>query len=138
MNVIDGKGGKDRRVPMSVRLQAKLADLEILHGLGPKDHVFYGVRANGSGARRVLRDHPVGEGTFSRWWRRYLDEAGVTYRNPHVARHTCATHLRRRGLSADDLALVLGHESSRTTSDLYVQITPEEVADRMALLEAVE
>jgi hypothetical protein len=39
----------------------------------------------------ALRDKPIGEGTFSRWWRRCLDDAGVPYRNPHTARHTFAT-----------------------------------------------
>lgn len=135
VKVIAGKGGKDRRVPMSQRLQAKLADLELLYGLGAKDHVFYKVFANGSGARRVDRGKPVGEGTFARWWRHCLDDAGVRYRTPHVARHTYATSWRRRGLASDDIAVVMGHESVRTTIDLYEQIEVEDVARRMALLE---
>ncbi len=56
----------------------------------------------------------------------------MKYRNPHTARHTYATRWRRRGLSADDLSIDLGHSSSKTTSDLYVQIDPEEVAERKA------
>jgi integrase/recombinase XerD len=138
VKVIGGKGGKDRLVPMSARLQQTLANLILLEGLKPSDHVFYGVRANGQGARRVLREHPIGEGTFARWWRRCLTEAGVRYRRPHEARHTFATTWRRRGLAADDLAIIMGHESVRTTSDLYVVITPQEVADRMASIEASE
>lgn len=138
VKVIDGKGGKDRRVPMPTRLEEKLATLEILNGLGAKDHIFYKVFANGSGARRVDRVTPIGEGTFSRWWRRCLDDAGVKYRSPHVARHTYATTWRRKGLAADDLAAAMGHESVRTTIDLYEQIEIEDVARRMALLEATE
>jgi len=138
VKVISGKGGKDRRVPMSGRLQQMLADLILLEGLKPTDHLFYGVRANGQGARRIVRDHAVAEGTFARWWRRSLDEAGVRYRRPHDARHTFATTWRRRGLAADDLAIIMGHESLRTTSDLYVVITPQEVAERMASIEASE
>ena len=138
VKVIGGKGGKDRKVPMSGRLQQLLADLILLEGLKPADHVFFGVRANGQGARRILRDHPIGEGTFARWWRRCLDDAGVRYRRPHEARHTFATVWRRRGLQADDLSIIMGHESVRTTSDLYVVITPEEVAGRMAAIEAAE
>ncbi len=118
VKVIDGKGGKDRIIPM-------------------KDHLFYRVYANAVTSKR-LRDKPIGEGTFSRWWRRCLDEAGVTYRNPHTARHTFATTWRRRGLSADDLSILLGHASVRTTSDLYVQIEVSEIAERMALIEAGE
>jgi integrase/recombinase XerD len=137
VKVIDGKGGKDRVIPMSARLTALLADLEMLEGLGRDDHVFYRTYANAVTSKR-LRDKPIGEGTFSRWWRRCLDQAGVAYRNPHVARHTFATTWRRRGLDTDDLALLLGHASVRTTSDLYVQIDPADVARRMALIEAGE
>jgi integrase/recombinase XerD len=138
VKVIGGKGGKDRLIPESERLRQKLADLTILEGLKPTDHIFYGVRANGSGARRVMRQTPIGEGTFSRWWQRCLDQAGVTYRTPHVARHTYATRWRQRGLHADDLAVVMGHESVRTTIDLYEQIEVTDVARRMALIEAGE
>jgi integrase/recombinase XerD len=138
VKVIGGKGGKDRVIPMSRRLEGLLADLELLEGLGVDDHIFYGIKANGQGARRYLRKTPIGEGTFARWWRRCLDTAGVRYRNPHEARHTFATRWRRRGLHADDLAIVMGHESVRTTIDLYFHIEPGEVAERMAVIEEAE
>jgi integrase/recombinase XerD len=138
VKVVAGKGGKDRIVPTSARLDALLADLELLEGVAIDDHILYGVKANGQGARRVLRQSPIGEGTFARWWRRCLDTAGVRYRNPHEARHTFATRWRRRGLHADDLAIVMGHESVRTTIDLYFHIEPSEVAERMRLIEEAE
>lgn len=137
VKVIEGKGGKDRVIPQSRRLAAMLADLELLEGVGPKDYVFYRVYANAVTSKR-LRDKPIGEGTFARWWRRCLDDAGVRYRNPHTARHTFATRWRRRGLAADDLQILLGHASVGTTSDLYVQIDLADVAARMALIEAGE
>lgn len=137
VKVIGGKGGKDRVIPMSGRLRTLLADLELLEGVTANDYIFYRVYANAVTSKR-LRDKPIGEGTFSRWWRRCLDDAGVKYRNPHTARHTFATRWRRRGLAADDLSIVLGHASVRTTSDLYVQIEVSEVAERMALIEAGE
>ncbi len=137
VKVIGGKGGKDRIVPISQRLMPLLADLELFEALEPADYIFYKVYANAVTSRR-LRDKPIGEGTFSRWWRRCLDDAGVKYRNPHTARHSFATRWRRRGLAADDLSIVLGHASVRTTSDLYVQIEVSEVAERMALIEAGE
>jgi integrase/recombinase XerD len=136
IKIIGGKGGKDRIVSTRLTdpLPQLIADLELLEGLSRDDYIFYRVYANASTSKR-LRDKPIGEGTFSRWWRRTLDEAGVTYRNPHTARHSYATGLRRRGVSADDLAILLGHSSSRTTSDLYVQITVEDVEDRLSALE---
>lgn len=138
VKVLSGKGGKDRVIPQSARLAQLLADLEILEGLKADDYVWYGVRANGQGARRVLRQSPIGEGTFARWWRRCLDEAGVRYRNPHEARHTFAVRWRRRGLAVDDLQILMGHESARTTIDEYGGIDPSEIEVRMALIEAGE
>jgi integrase len=73
----------------------------------------------------------IGEGTFARWWARCLADANVRYRNPHVARHTFATTWRRRGLDLDEIQLLLGHESIRTTSDLYVHTRLEHVKRRM-------
>jgi integrase len=90
--------------------------------------------ANATAFKRA-REKPVGEGTFARWWRRCLDEAGVAYRNPHTARHTFATRWRRRGLGLDEIQLLLGHASIQTTSDLYVHTGIEDVASRMAELE---
>jgi integrase/recombinase XerD len=133
--VIDGKGGRDRIVPMSGRLRALMADLALYDALRPTDHVFYAVRANEVSSRRT-RHQPVGEGTFARWWARCIDQAGVRYRTPHTARHTFATRWRLRGLSLDELQLVLGHASVATTSDLYVHTKVQDVAEHMALIEA--
>jgi integrase len=133
--VREGKGRKERVVPMSERLSRHLAELILLEGLENDDHVFYGVKANAL-SRNLLRRTPIGEGTFHRWWGRCLEDAGVRYRNPHTARHTFATAWRRRGLSVDELQILLGHASIATTSDLYVHIEVEDVARHMAAIEA--
>jgi integrase/recombinase XerD len=133
--VREGKGRKDRVVPMTGRLNALLSDLVVLEDLRNEDHIFYGVKANAT-ARKRLRHQPVGEGTFHRWWARCLEQAGVRYRNPHTARHTFATNWRKRGLSVDELQILLGHASVATTSDMYVHINVEDVALHMAEIEA--
>jgi integrase len=38
-----------------------------------------------------------------------------------MTRHTFATRWRQRGLEMEEIQLLLGHESIRTTSDTYVQ-----------------
>lgn len=136
VQVIAGKGGKDRRIPTSERLAAILAEWEVLEGINPDDHILYGVRANGQGARRIMRRDAIGEGTFARWWRRSLDTAGVRYRNPHMARHTCATRWRRQGHAIDDISDWLGHADLDTTKALYVHSTFEESLERFRLVEA--
>lgn len=135
--VRNGKGGRDRVIPMSGRLRQLIADLEITEGLDQADHIFYAVKANEVSRVRTRRN-PIGEGTFARWWRRCLDDAGVRYRNPHMARHTFATRWRQRGLTVDELQILLGHASIATTADIYTHTGHEDVARHMALIEANE
>jgi integrase len=134
--VLQGKGGRDRIVPLTARLTQLLNDMILLERVEPNDYVFYGVIANDI-SRKIIRQRPVGEGTFARWWRRCIDEAGIPYRVPHTARHTFATNLRRKGLQVDDLQTLLGHSSIATTANIYVHSTVDEVADRMRLIGAL-
>jgi integrase len=134
VTVINGKGGKDRIIPMTNRLRHRLTDLALLDGLDLDDHIL-GASWGNEWRRRIRRDRPVGEATFVRWWRRCLDTAGVRYRNPHMARHTFATRWRRLGLEPDYLQEILGHESVRTTIDTYVHTDIADVAQAMRVLE---
>lgn len=137
--VLNGKGGRDRIIPMSARLRMLLADLALQEGLQRGDHIFYATRGNRYGCKQtILRDRQIGEGTFARWWRACLTRAGVRYRTPHTARHTFSTRWRQRGLAIDELQILLGHSSIRTTSDLYVHTKVADVAEHMRLIEARE
>ncbi len=131
---LDGKGGKDRVVPVPRRVSTAIAQLSVLEGLRDDDYLWYSVRANEL-SRKIMRRTPVGEGTFARWWAGCLDRAGVRYRNPHVARHTFATRWLREGGRTETLQLVLGHASSRTTTDLYVHLDTTDVLADLAIIE---
>jgi integrase/recombinase XerD len=135
--VKDGKGKRDRAIPTSERLRSLIADLEITYDLRPADHLFYSVRAN-EVSRKIMRERPVGEGTFALWWRSCLTRAEVRYRTPHTARHTFATTWRRRGLAIDELQILLGHASIATTADIYTHTNVDDVARHMELIEAGE
>lgn len=134
--VLQGKGARDRIVPMTGRLRYLLNELALTERLNPQDHVFYGTRANAS-RRQTIRDRPIGEGTFARWWTRCLDAAGVRYRNPHVARHSFATKWRKDGLALDEIQILLGHASIATTSAIYVHTGVADVAEHMQLIESL-
>lgn len=139
--VYQGKGGKDRIVPLTMRAAQAVVDLERLEGLNPEDYFWY--RTPGG---RGKRDHskPLGDDTFHRWWggtpqgrRGIVQKAGVTYRKPHMTRHTYATRWRHRGLDLDEIQQLLGHASISTTSDLYVHTTISDVARRMSEIEGL-
>lgn len=131
---LEGKGRKDRLVPVGPSCVAAVNELVLLEGLDRDDHLWYSVRANAISSK-VMRRNPVGEGTFARWWRSCLDTAGVRYRNPHVTRHTFATHWLRGGGRLETLKIVLGHASFATTSDLYGHLDTTDVIADLALIE---
>ena len=55
---------------------------------------------------------------------------------PHGGRHTIATHLIQAGAHADRVRQLLGHESIRTTADVYGR--GNDPAVTAGLLEALE
>ena len=63
----------------------------------------------------------------------YGRAAGIEYIYPHMLRHTCASRLARRGISAFDIKERLGHVSV-LSSEVYVHLFgPEKAkADRRA------
>lgn len=136
--VLNGKGGRDRIVPMSPRLSHLLNELLMVERLNRTDTIFYAVKGNQFGTKKILRGKPVGEATFARWWRQCLETAGVRYRTPHTARHTFATRWRLRGLGIDDLQILLGHSSINTTASIYVHTRIADVSARMHAIELTE
>lgn len=127
LTVKRGKGGKARVIPYGPRLAQALAELILLDGLKPSDHLWYGVLANQYG-ERIMRRTPVGPGSFHRWWERMVEHAGVPYRKPHTTRHTYATRWLRDGGSLHALSRALGHASIRTTIDEYAHLGTDDIA----------
>jgi integrase len=131
--ILGGKGGKDRVIPVTDGLARAVAELTLLEGLENADHLWYGVHANASGSR-LLRHRVIAESTFHRWWGRCIETAGVRYRNPHTTRHTFATNWLRRGGRITTLSQVMGHESIRTTIDLYGHLDTRDAEADLAIV----
>lgn len=130
--VTDGaKGSKERLVPLFDRSVKVLADLMLTEGIGPDDHLWY-LRIGRN--RKLIRNRTMSHQSFYLWWDRCCDDAKVRRRTPHMARHTYATVLRRRGLPLEDIQDNLGHESIATTKDIYDHGSVEERAERMKAL----
>lgn len=124
------KGSRDRKVPMTDTLAGALDTLLTLEGIGRDDFLWYD-KPGGGFAKRVRRSQPINFVSFSRWWKRCLDEAGVAYRKPHTARHTYATWLKDIGMSIEDIQQNLGHASINTTVSTYVHFRSGEIGERM-------
>lgn len=123
-----GRGDKNRTVPMVDRLLIACAQLLTLEGIGRDDHVW---ATRPGGGRRLKRSEPIGNTSFDKWWQRCEGAAGVRHRNPHMARHTFATRMRDLRVDAEDIQIMLGHESIATTLDVYSHPNMDALAERV-------
>jgi len=143
--VRQGKGGKDRRVPLARRLEEPLREhLAVIRGFHDEDRAgdldgvwmpgAYDRKAPGAGkewpwfwlfpspklsvdprSNRVRRHH-VHENGVQRSMKRLAEHAGITKRvTCHVLRHSFATHLLEKGRDIRTVQELLGHESVQTT-----------------------
>lgn len=129
LTIYQGKGDKDRIIPVPPIVLAAVANLELWEQLGPDDHLWYTRR----GVRR-LRTSPISDTTFERWYSRGIEDAGVRYLNPHQTRHTYGHRLRERGFELEERRLLMGHESILTTDRYYGTVTVDDVAAKIAEL----
>jgi integrase len=127
--VYQGKGDKDRVIPLGEVALAAVANLDLSEQLEPYQHLWYTT----AGRRRLRRD-PMGDTTFDTWWKRCIGAAGVRYLNPHQTRHTYGHRLRERGYDLEERQLLMGHESINTTQLYYGHLTIEDVAAKMSEL----
>lgn len=134
--VYNGKGSKDRVVPLTSLASAVVADLDLLAGLNPPDHLW---PTKPGGGNVVYRRDPISNTAMQGWWadpvKGVLARAGIPYRNMHVTRHTFATRLIRRGARLENVQMLLGHTSIATTVGLYAHLDVEDARADLRLLE---
>lgn len=139
--VYEGKGSKDRVVPLTDRAQMVVADLDLTEGLAPESYLWPTNPNLLVIGRVVFRDTPISNTSMQQWWahpkRGVLAKAGVSYRNMHTTRHTFATRYLRAGGRLETLKRMLGHTSISTTEDLYSHLDVEDVRADLKLLELV-
>ncbi len=113
VHVRDGKGGKDRFVPLPKRTLHALRAHWTTHK-HPK-LIFPGLGKN------VY--NPMGKGGIQKAMKLVLKDCGIQkLLSPHSLRHCFATHLLEQGLDLRSLQTLLGHASLNTTAR-YTQIT---------------
>ncbi len=115
LHIHEGKGGRDRDVPLSPKLLATLR--EYWRWMKPKTYLFPGMENNW----RV--DVPV---TTKVAWIAVTEAAkaaGITRRvSPHTLRHSYATHLLEAGADLRTIQVLLGHAKLADTT-VYLHLS---------------
>ena len=115
IEIREGKGAKDRVVPLHPELKSNLKTYMDIKELKDSDKLF----------------------DYSERWvqeivKKYTDKDWVT---PHTFRHSFAVHVINSGMDSRKLQKMLGH-SSLSTTEIYLDLTAKQVVDDF--LEKVE
>lgn len=114
--IVDGKGSKQRLVPISNRAIQEIKYYLMDRGMsiikkGSEDTLFLNHR--GTGLSRVMIFNIV---------KKYAEEAEISKNvSPHTFRHSFATHLLEGGANLRAIQGMLGHESI-TTTEIYTHL----------------
>ena len=106
IRVEQGKGGKDRYVPLAEDV------LQLLRQWWRCAHpTLWLFRGAGDGSL------PINDGTAQKWYQAARSQAGITKRGGiHTLRHCYATHMLEAGYDLHSLSQWLGHRHVSTTS----------------------
>jgi integrase/recombinase XerD len=119
---VEGKGGKERMVPVPDEAMEKLKFyIERVHPLllanrvDPEGYLFIAI-----GPGEKVR--PITRQAFWMTLKRILKKARINGKvSPHSLRHSLATHLLKRGVNIRSLQVLLGHEKIATVQ-VYTHI----------------
>jgi integrase/recombinase XerD len=120
--IADGKGGRQRLIPVSSRFFSSLA--RYLDGERPDEARTDAVFVVLKGPRRGERLSAYGLDEVLRGARQ---RAGVSRGTCHELRHTCLTRLREAGMSLEALQAQAGHASIETTR-VYLHLADDWLA----------
>jgi site-specific recombinase XerD len=121
--IVEGKGGHQRRIPISARFFITVGDylrLERPEEAEATDRVFVVLKGKRRG--RPLSDEGLKQVFVSA-----RERAGLRRVTCHQLRHTCFTRLREAGMELEALQALAGHRSIETTR-LYVHLANEWLA----------
>jgi integrase/recombinase XerD len=125
--IADGKGGRERIIPISQRFFATLAAyLELERPAdAPTDRVFVVLK----GPRRGQRLSAYGIDEVLDGARR---RAGLAHATCHELRHTCLTRLREAGMALEAVQAQAGHASIESTQ-IYLHLADDWLAGQYRL-----
>ncbi|MGH3052787.1 MAG: tyrosine-type recombinase/integrase [Gaiellaceae bacterium] len=117
--VVDGKGGKDRVVPIDAALEPLLLEWRRRRPPGPR---FFS----------TLAGKELGDRYVRRMVKRYAEKAGIDEDvHPHLLRHSCATAwLNERDLNVREVQVLLGHARLATT-ERYLHVSMPDIVRKL-------
>ena len=116
--VKNGKGGKDRFIPLAQAIAQRLQNF--IKGKQPNEKVF-GLKAT----------------SISSKVKEFARKAGLDDFHAHTMRHKFATDLLEKGANIKVIQQLLGHENLATT-DVYLSIVNQDLKDAIELLDKEE
>jgi len=120
--IADGKGGRQRLVPMSGRFFASVAGYLDEERPGDSDTDFLFVALKGT-----RRGHPLSAYGIDEILELARERAGLVNGTCHELRHTCLTRLREAGMALEAVQAQAGHASIETTR-LYLHLADDWLA----------
>jgi integrase/recombinase XerD len=119
IHVRQGKGGKDRYVPLPERTLDMLRRYWVAH----RHPTWVFPSPTRIGVPQSLANKPMGVCGVQRAFRIALQESGVQKQaTVHTLRHSWATHMLEAGVNLRVIQMYLGHSSIKTTT-IYTHLT---------------
>jgi site-specific recombinase XerD len=119
ITVIQGKGRRDRRIPIHVRL---LQELRVWSRTSVSGPLF-----------RSRRGGPLSSAGISEMFRRFVKRKLGIDCTPHQLRHSFGTDLRRGGADLREIQQLFGHANLNTTA-IYTAVYPDDLQDAISRL----
>jgi len=122
MHIHNGKGGKDRNIPLPQPILKLLRQYWLTH----RNRVWIFPSRDKEGIYHLdTATKPMTARSVQRAFKGALQESGVTKNaTVHTLRHSWATHLYEAGVDLHVIQTYLGHSSPATTS-IYTHLTPK-------------
>lgn len=119
LHICQGKGGKDRYVPLPNTSLEMLREYWRMH----RNRVWLFPSPSGGWVKGENTNGPMNESSMQKAFRSALAESGI-HKNAsvHTLRHSYATHLLEAGVNLRVIQLYLGHASPTTTA-IYTHLT---------------
>lgn len=119
LKVINGKGGKNRTVPLNEKLQQNLKEYLENHRPHTNSLYFFALKKTGT----------VSEQYVNRKLKEACKAAGIEkHVTSHILRHSFASYLVKKDAHVAVIQKLLGHASLRTTS-VYLHVQQDDLVD---------